>query len=1185
MVSPQSSTTANPPPLSYADRAKKAQNIKSKTLPSSQRIVSQNVAKPAASPVAPSTSSAGSSTVASTSASNPSPSHASISINVTPASSAALSARTTSGPPSPMLSPTPQHPNGDVKRTGTHSSGPHTVSVPKPTPAPPVNVWNLRKEQMAQTRLLSQSRPAPSSSSQKPPQSGSQDAVLSPPIARRPSDAPSDTIPAPSNSTALQNVTNHRSHSTMGSGPLVNGHNAHTNNGDDPFVVRPRVAQQSPVVSTPSVDDAESWPEVGRPAQGDSGQAESKDKEEAQLNGQSHDAEGSQSTSRKSEKTKWVQIPPEELQAAADALQPNRGHSRMRPPHPRHQGFTPVSGSASASGSTSGQMSQGQSRTNSSAGKRQTASHASSVSHSQVQSLTGSVPSSPHQPFSRKRLPEDGASMGAAGYGTSTASRSIRSSRSGSPQPYPTPPSEFVPRAGATAFQPASVVALPEQLHQDFSNGVTYYSAPIGLHPNPQPYHSPHASSSPARAPYTLPPNVYPAQQGATALPVHVPYAASAPYPIYPPYAYSYPPPYMYWPGVVPPVLPSSHSHSPVPMVPTLREGVPPPTLIARPPPPRESDAVAGYRDVGFVLPPAADYRRSDDREGVEQERGRRARELSFGSIGQEASNGSSPALHSVVGGSLGLDVGAVGEAVSSREEGEKLFPTFSIGITPGEPGPARIRSRTRTHSKGSTKLGDVTPAISTSEQSEPAAQAREVEEHGDTTEGEMKVIDLTDSETKWEFGTTKHPAENAAEAEIGRAAIQPSPEVLTNALGMSPGPPAGASVDEHVAPHPSTSHQSASMHNGHVPPMMIPLTGPISAAPNGATSAVSPSVPRSAAPLSASSAGVSDEWEVKDYGFGFGRMSGTGYHAVAREERILRERDREREQFQARDQGREYYGRPRRGSYGSGYPYERGAFPGRRGRGMNGGFGGRGFHAGRFARGEGAYQTQRQPPFAVAQSSTSPGELNGYYPPASVPAAAPAALATYIPPAYENYSFPTYPTTQHMQAAPPLPMPLSPIPFPLDSTRYYLLGQLEYYLSPQNMAKDYFLRSKMDAQGWISISLIASFNRVKHLTMDLQLVKDVLTLSSLVEVREDWVRMRQWEQFVLPYAPKSALEGGSPSDLYQPVEEGEPAVDDSGEAESCHEECEGDEEDEEDVVFVLDRDGSRSWSPERRLG
>jgi hypothetical protein len=73
-----------------------------------------------------------------------------------------------------------------------------------------------------------------------------------------------------------------------------------------------------------------------------------------------------------------------------------------------------------------------------------------------------------------------------------------------------------------------------------------------------------------------------------------------------------------------------------------------------------------------------------------------------------------------------------------------------------------------------------------------------------------------------------------------------------------------------------------------------------------------------------------------------------------------------------------------------------------------------------------------------------------------------------------------------------------------------------------------------MDARGWIPISLIASFNRVKQLTMDVQFVKDVLTLSSLVQVRGSMVRMGGWERFVLPDAAPSSVEDQPLPHAYQ---------------------------------------------------
>ena len=65
-----------------------------------------------------------------------------------------------------------------------------------------------------------------------------------------------------------------------------------------------------------------------------------------------------------------------------------------------------------------------------------------------------------------------------------------------------------------------------------------------------------------------------------------------------------------------------------------------------------------------------------------------------------------------------------------------------------------------------------------------------------------------------------------------------------------------------------------------------------------------------------------------------------------------------------------------------------------------------------------------------------------------------------------------------------------------------------------------------MDSEGWIDIPTIASFNRVKNLTADVPLVKEVMQLSSLLEVREDKVRLAYGEskRWVLPEAKPSSF-------------------------------------------------------------
>ncbi|KAJ3501549.1 hypothetical protein NMY22_g18891 [Coprinellus aureogranulatus] len=153
---------------------------------------------------------------------------------------------------------------------------------------------------------------------------------------------------------------------------------------------------------------------------------------------------------------------------------------------------------------------------------------------------------------------------------------------------------------------------------------------------------------------------------------------------------------------------------------------------------------------------------------------------------------------------------------------------------------------------------------------------------------------------------------------------------------------------------------------------------------------------------------------------------------------------------------------------------------------------------------------------------------------------------------------------------SPPVPAPMTAVPFALDSTRYYLLGQLEYYLSPQNMAKDFFLKKKMDSRGWIPISLIASFNRVKKLTQDVNLVKEVLYLSSMSSKFDVGVNLNH------PMYP--TLNGMSVAPP-QPglFGFGAPMVDRRSAAQASGVtsggESTGGEEDEEDVVFVLERE------------
>ena len=58
-----------------------------------------------------------------------------------------------------------------------------------------------------------------------------------------------------------------------------------------------------------------------------------------------------------------------------------------------------------------------------------------------------------------------------------------------------------------------------------------------------------------------------------------------------------------------------------------------------------------------------------------------------------------------------------------------------------------------------------------------------------------------------------------------------------------------------------------------------------------------------------------------------------------------------------------------------------------------------------------------------------------------------------------------------------------------------------EYYFSEENLQRDFFLRRKMDKDGWIPVSLIASFHRVQQVTRDVHFILEVETFSLQFEI------------------------------------------------------------------------------------
>uniref|UniRef100_A0A914VW65 La-related protein 1 n=1 Tax=Plectus sambesii TaxID=2011161 RepID=A0A914VW65_9BILA len=113
----------------------------------------------------------------------------------------------------------------------------------------------------------------------------------------------------------------------------------------------------------------------------------------------------------------------------------------------------------------------------------------------------------------------------------------------------------------------------------------------------------------------------------------------------------------------------------------------------------------------------------------------------------------------------------------------------------------------------------------------------------------------------------------------------------------------------------------------------------------------------------------------------------------------------------------------------------------------------------------------------------------------------------------------PTTPNADSAAAAPAIPFapiytPTAPfLPVNEDTLKDYVRKQIEYYFSADNLQKDFFLRRKMDKEGYLPLALIASFPRVRSLTQDLGLICEGLRDSDKVEISRDGVKVRPRHQ------------------------------------------------------------------------
>jgi la-related protein 1 len=72
------------------------------------------------------------------------------------------------------------------------------------------------------------------------------------------------------------------------------------------------------------------------------------------------------------------------------------------------------------------------------------------------------------------------------------------------------------------------------------------------------------------------------------------------------------------------------------------------------------------------------------------------------------------------------------------------------------------------------------------------------------------------------------------------------------------------------------------------------------------------------------------------------------------------------------------------------------------------------------------------------------------------------------------------------------------------EQIKQFVKRQIEYYFSDENLETDIFLRRKMDTNGFIALSVIAAFNRVKSLSQSYDLIVESIRSSDKLELSED---------------------------------------------------------------------------------
>ncbi|KAM7259018.1 hypothetical protein ACFE04_014759 [Oxalis oulophora] len=142
-----------------------------------------------------------------------------------------------------------------------------------------------------------------------------------------------------------------------------------------------------------------------------------------------------------------------------------------------------------------------------------------------------------------------------------------------------------------------------------------------------------------------------------------------------------------------------------------------------------------------------------------------------------------------------------------------------------------------------------------------------------------------------------------------------------------------------------------------------------------------------------------------------------------------------------------------------------------------------------------------RPPYFGQGHSSNFGGPiLMGYYPP--------PAAAIRIP-------YPPPPGAIRLPYIPYFMPPAQPLEMTTQTLRDSIVKQIEYYFCDENLKDDHYLISLMDDHGWVPISSIANFRRVKNISGDVNFIIKCLQTSNSLEVKGENVRSQNWRMWI----------------------------------------------------------------------